>query len=286
MIKKLPYKEGALLNRLHTYGIAAKARFLFEVTAESELKEAFLFIKENNLPFIAIGRGSNILFRNDYFDGVVLVNKMTNYSINETEVCAESGVNLPLLARKTAKLDLSGFEKLVGVPGTIGGAVCMNAGVGDLEISDLLISVEVMTNDGKIKSYNKDECGFKYRGSLFQSKNEFILRAFFKLEESKGVQASVQTYLKKRLVSQPIEERNSGCIFMNPDGEKSAGALIDECGLKGYSIGGAQISAKHANFINNTNDATYNDVMRLIEEIQKVVKEKKGVVLKHEVRII
>ncbi|MCH9621935.1 MAG: UDP-N-acetylenolpyruvoylglucosamine reductase [Chlamydiia bacterium] len=285
MNKKSLIKESVLLDRYHTYGINACSRFLIEIESAEEVKEAFSFIQKKELSFIVIGRGSNVLFKDDYFNGVVLINKMTEFEVDGNKVKAAAGVNLPLLSRKVSKMNLSGFEKLVGVPGTVGGAICMNAGVQGCEISDHLVCVEVMTKDGKKKMYKKDQCGFRYRSSKFLADDEFILSAEFELKQENNVFKRVQENLKKRLISQPIEEKNSGCIFKNPDGY-SAGNLIDQCGLKGFSVGGAQVSKKHANFINNIDNASYKDVMELIKEVQEVVRVKKGVELKYEVRII
>jgi len=285
MRKSLFVEEQASLTRYHTYGIEAKAKFLIEITSEEDLKEAFSFIDKEGCPYIILGRGSNVLIKDDYFDGLVLVNKLTYFEVDGTRVKAQSGVNLPLISRKISKLNLSGFEKLVGVPGTIGGAICMNAGIGEWEMCDFVTSVTTIDREGKRRIYQRDECGFKYRASDFLDKEEFILEAEFELEEKENVFPEVQLHLKKRLETQPIEERNSGCIFKNPEGY-SAGALIDQCGLKGLRVGGAEVSHKHANFINNVGSASFNDVMALISQVQKAVKEQKGVELSYEVRIL
>lgn len=286
MIEKLSFEEKAPLNRYHTYGIDAKAKYLKEIHSEEELIEAFAFIKKHDHPYVFIGRGSNVLFKDDYFDGVALINKMAEFSIDGDIVETTGGMNLPLLARKVSKQNLSAFEKLVGVPGTVGGAIAMNAGVGVQEMKDHLLQVETINLDGEKKIYTNKECGFAYRSSIFLGNGEFILKARFKCLKKEGMYEVMQQSLKKRLETQPIEERNSGCIFKNPEEATSAGALIDQCGLKGYSIGGAEVSEKHANFINNKNGATFEDVMALVNHVQKVVKDKKGVELAFEVRII
>ncbi len=274
------------LKKYHTYGIEATCRHLILAYSEEEIKEAFIFSKQQQLPYLFLGRGSNVLFRDDYYDGVVIVNKMTEVEIDGTCVVADGGVNLPLLARKTSKMGLSGFETLVGIPGSIGGSICMNAGVPDVQISTYLTEVVIMYPDGKIKTLSKDECNFSYRSSVFIDSGVSILKARFNLVKKESALTDLHQHLLWRLKSQPISEKNSGCIFKNPSGNNPAGALIDKCGLKGKSVGGAAVSSMHANFINNTNNATFKDVIELIHEVQSIVKEKTGVDLEYEVRII
>jgi len=227
-----------------------------------------------------------VLFKDDYYHGVVIINKMSQIDINGTLVVADGGVNLPLLSRKTSKMGLSGFEALVGIPGTIGGSICMNAGVADAQISTYLTEVVVMYPNGEIKTLSKDECNFSYRSSAFIDSGICVLKGSFTLVKKEDVLKDLHQYLLMRLNSQPISEKNSGCIFKNPTSCNPAGALIDRCGLKGKSIGGAEVSSLHANYINNTNNATFEDVIELIHEVQSIVKEKTGVDLEYEVRII
>lgn len=274
------------LKRFHTYGTLATARFIEEVTTKQELIAALSKAKKHHLKTVFLGRGSNVLFKNDNFDGMVIVNKMTGIVIEGNRVTVEGGVNVPLLARRTSKKKLSGLEYLVGVPGTVGGCVCMNAGVAGLEISKHLKEVKALTKEGQEKIYSKEECGFSYRHSNFLDNGAFVLEATFELEESDTAHLDMLDHLQKRLDTQPIKERNSGCIFKNPPLSISAGALIDQCGLKGLRVGGAVVSTKHANFINNDNEATYNDIMGLIKMVKEKVKEKKGVDLEYEVRIL
>ncbi len=274
------------LKKYHTYGLSATCRHLILASTEEEIKEALIFSKNRQLPYVILGRGSNVLFKDDYYDGVVIINKMNEVEISGTCVVADGGVNLPLLARKTSKMGLSGLEALVGIPGTIGGSICMNAGVSHVQISTYLTELVVMYPDGEIKTLAKDECNFSYRSSAFIDNGGCILKASFNLVKKEDVLKDLHQYLLKRLNSQPISEKNSGCIFKNPSSSNPAGALIDRCGLKGKTVGGATVSSMHANFINNTNNATFKDVIELIHEIQFIVKEKTGVDLEYEVRII
>ena len=280
------FKEEQNISKYHSYGINAKARFLTSITSEGELQVAIAFAKERKLEYLFLGKGSNLLFRNDYYPGLIIVNKMTAYQITGTIVYAESGVSLPLLCRKTAKNDLSGLEALVGVPGTVGGSVFMNAGVSGNEISKHLISVRVLKEDGKIIIMDKNQCAFAYRKSIFHEGTDLLLGATFSLSHSAEAKQMINQYLKQRVKTQPIEMKNSGCVFKNPVHEFAAGQLIDQCGLKGLTCGGAEVSTKHANFINNQNNATFADVFNLMNKVQERVLEEVGVKLECEVRII
>jgi UDP-N-acetylmuramate dehydrogenase len=287
MITKWPLlQRECSLKRYHTYGIDAKAKFLIEVNNHKELTEALSFAKEENQPFTVLGRGSNVIFKDDYYDGLVIINKMTGYKLIGNTLICEGGVNLPLIARKTAKLNLSGLECLVGIPGTVGGSIFMNAGISGIWISSHLISVEAVLLDGRRRIVSKEECKFGYRTSIFQENYGIISKAIFDLVPDNNAGVILQKNLNARMDSQPIEEKNSGCVFKNPTSELSAGRLIDKCGLKGFKVGGAEISSKHANFINNLGSAKYKDVISLIESVKTEVKKQMGVDLECEIRVI
>ena len=286
MKKWQAFQQECSLKRYHTYGMEALAQFLVEVHNVQELSNALLFVKEKNIPFTMLGRGSNVIFKDDYYHGLVIINKMTSYKVVGNALICEGGVNLPLIARKTAKLHLSGLECLVGIPGTIGGSVFMNAGISGAWISSHIISVEALLLDGTRKIFSKDECGFSYRHSIFHDNKAVITKVIFDLVPDSSAPSILQENLNARLQSQPIEEKNSGCIFKNPSGKQSAGALIDNCGLKGMKCGAAEVSDKHANFINNSGGACYKDVISLIGKVRESVKEKMGVDLEYEVRVL
>ncbi len=281
-----PFKEEHDLSKYHTYGIHAKARYLIEVTTAVELIEAITFALSKNIPYLFLGRGSNILFRDDYYPGLVIINKMNAVNITDTIVYVESGMSLPLLCRKTTKSNLSGLEPLVGIPGSVGGAIFMNAGVSGNEISKHLVSVTVLQRNGEIHLIKKEEGQFSYRKSIFQENGDLILSASFSLEKSVEGKKQLLVHLKNRVNSQPIEMKNAGCIFKNPDHELSAGRIIDRCGLKGLRYGGAEVSVKHANFINNLGNATFNDVFSLSNKVQEKVFTEMGVKLAFEVWVI
>ena len=213
MQQNLSVKQNVSLKKYHTYGINATARFLVEVTSILTLKEALQYTKEHSLSYILIGKGSNILFRDNYFNGLVIVNKMKDIQIEGERVIAGSGVNMSRLARETAKLKLSGFEPLVGIPGSVGGCIWMNAGANLTEISKYLVNLDVLEESGLIKTLTKEECGFCYRYSKFHENNEIILQATFQLEKKADAPFELEKHWKHRFQTQPVDKKNSGCIF-------------------------------------------------------------------------
>jgi UDP-N-acetylmuramate dehydrogenase len=199
----------------------------------------------------------------------------------------DGGVKLSYLAKFTARYGLKGVESLVGIPGSVGGSIAMNAGAEGTEISHVLRSIKFMTLDGEVKTYSKSEMVFAYRKTTFPSKGGIVIEAELDLEKGDitDIHREMDKYLSRRGSTQPLTMPNSGSIFKNPDGEK-AGRLIESAGLKGFRIGGARVSIKHANFIVNKGGASAEDVIRLIKHIQTVVEEKSGIKLEQEIVII
>jgi UDP-N-acetylmuramate dehydrogenase len=191
------------------------------------------------------------------------------------------------LAKFTARCGLKGVESLVGIPGSVGGSIAMNAGAEGTEISHVLRSIKFVTLDGEVKTYSKSEMVFAYRKTTFPSKGGIVIEAELDLEKGDITDShrEMDKYLSRRGSTQPLTMPNSGSIFKNPDGEK-AGRLIESAGLKGFRIGGAGVSIKHANFIVNKGGASAEDVIRLIKHIQTVVEEKSGIKLEQEIVII
>lgn len=284
MQKSQTLKANVDVAKYHTYGIHVQARYLIEVYSSSDLVEAVRKANKQHMQYVILGRGSNVLFKSSVYPGLVIINKTSTITVDGTCVVAESGVNTQILARKTARIGLSGLQWLVGVPGTVGGAVFMNAGCSGKQMEDSLEYVNVYY-EGKMLKLTKDECNFSYRSSLFQKGQYVILSACFNLERDEQARDEIHEHQKKRLLTQPIEKRNSGCIFTNPVGH-SAGALIDKCGLKGLEVGGASVSTKHANFINNQKDASAKDILKLINIVKQRVKEQEGVELEKEIRLL
>ncbi len=252
-----------------------------------------------NCPIWIIGEGTNLLVRDQGIRGIVISLKNCFKSIKRpvffksldgkerAVIQVDGGVKLSYLAKFTARYGLKGIESLVGIPGSVGGSVAMNAGAEGSEVSHVLRSVKFMTLDGEIRTYSKNEMVFAYRKTTFPSKGGIVIEAELELEKGEivDIHREMDKYLSRRGSTQPLTMPNSGSIFKNPDGEK-AGHLIESAGLKGFRIGGASVSIKHANFIVNKGDASAEDVMRLIKHIQTVVEKKSGIKLEQEIIVI
>ena len=283
------------LKNYNTFKIGGKARCLINVTDKNNLIELIKYLKNNNIKYFVLGNGSNVVFSDKYFDGVIIkLRNLNKFQIDvENKVLkADAGVYFPALVPEIVKTNMKGFEWAAGLPGTIGGSVVSNAGCYKSSIFDFLISVTVIYN-GDLKVMYKDEIPHGYRYSFFQDNKDYIiLEAHFLLEEGnmKESQQIILDRQKRRLESQPLEYPSAGSIFRNPDEENTkdiikkhnlkgpfAGHLIEMCGLKGKKIGGAQISEKHANFIVNIDNASSQDVKDLIDFVHKSVLEKYGI---------
>lgn len=275
------------LKKKTTFKIGGNARFFCEPGSTAELKSLIISAKRDNIPFFVIGGGSNILINDKGVDGLVLKLSSNFFKgIFFKGSCCEagSGIMLSRLIRVAAENGLSGLEFLAGIPGTLGGALCMNAGAGFNCIGDLVQKVKVMDYDGKIKVLPKKDIRFGYRCSGLEK--YIILGGTLKLfpKDKDEIRKNIKKFIEHRRNTQDTVSFSAGCIFKNPPGE-SAGKLIDMCGLKGKSQGQARISLKHANFILNTKQARSGDVIKLISLIEKKVKQKFNVVLEQEIKI-
>ena len=266
----------------------------------ANLRDLEIVLKNRgSCPIWTIGEGTNLLVRDQGIRGIVISLKNCFKSIKrpvffksldgkeKAVIQVDGGVKLSYLAKYTARYGLKGIENLVGIPGSVGGSVAMNAGAEGSEVSHVLRSVKFMTLDGEIKTYSKNEMVFAYRKTTFPSKGGIVIEAELELEkgEINDIHREMDRYLSRRGSTQPLTMPNSGSIFKNPDGEK-AGHLIESAGLKGFRIGAASVSIKHANFIVNKGGASAEDVMRLIKHVQTVVEKKSGVKLEQEIIVI
>ena len=255
---------------------------------ENELKETIILLKKENIPFFILGNGSNLLITDDFHKGAFISTQKLNI-LEEKDgfITAFCGVKLSSLCSFAASLSLRGLEELSGIPGTVGGAVYMNAGAYGGEIKDTLVKATYLTKDLEIKEILGSECNFSYRNSVFQENGGIILSATFKLEmgSKEEIKAKTLELLKKRNEKQPLEYPSAGSTFKRPEGY-FAGKLIEDSGLKGYQIGGAQVSEKHCGFVINKENATSKDILELIDFIKKTVYEKQGVELQTEVKVI
>ena len=249
-------------------------------------------LKRRRVPFFPLGGGTNILVRDGGIEGTVISFR----SLRKIEPVKEDDENVYLFVRAGALLQrlvnfskengYSGLEGLVGIPGTVGGAICGNAGAFGYEMKDILVSVEIMDSEGKIDRFKAEGIAFGYRSSGI-SQNELLLSAEIKLRKDKkeDISARIEDFLKIKRERQPVWEHSAGCVFKNPPG-LSAGKLIDEAGCKSMRIGDVEVSAVHANFFINKGKASAADFIMLIEEVAARVKERSNVVLEPEIRIV
>lgn len=280
----LPSLQNEPLKKYSTFGIGGPASHLVEVTTLDEIQTLFSFISSEKVPYLMIGKGSNTLFSDRGFDGIVILNKIVYYERKDLLISVGGGYSFSLLGTRTARENLSGLEFAAGIPATVGGAIYMNAGIGKDQTCNSLVEVTYVTEDGAVEVFQKEALQFGYRASSFQQMRGAIAGAKFQLTESSDAKQKVQDLVGHRLLTQPYKARSAGCVFRNPLEGPSAGALIDQCGLKGVSRGGAEVSTLHANFIINRGEATAEDVLRLIDHIQREVKSKTGIELERELR--
>lgn len=276
--------------KMHTsFRIGGEAQCFISVETSEQIQQATAFCKENNIPFMIMGNGSNMLVSDEGIKGVVIqISKgFSDCKIDGTTVYAQSGILLSALASKLLNEELSGFEELSGIPGTLGGAIFMNAGAYGGEIKNVVTSIDYIDKDSNVKTMSADEAEFGYRKSVFQKNGGIIIGATLELKKGnkQEIKQKINEYTKRRNDKQPVNMPSAGSTFKRPEGY-FAGKLIEDCNLMGVSIGGAQVSEKHAGFVVNTGSATAKDVMALIEHIQNTVFEKFNVKLEPEVKII
>lgn len=273
------------LSELSTFGIGGIARLFVEVSSIEMMQEALLHCQKNSIPFHLVGRGSNSLFSDEGFDGLVIHNKIATCEYEGTLLKVGAGYNFSLLGAQTARKGLSGLEFASGIPASVGGAIFMNAGANGAEVADVLNEVRFVDEKGELHHFSKEELDFSYRYSSFHQMKGAIVEGAFSLTPLSSARKKQLEILGYRMKTQPYGDKSCGCVFRNPPG-KSAGALIDECGLKGKRVGGAEVSTLHANFIVNRDNATAQDILALADQIRECVKEKTGIDLEMELRTV
>lgn len=276
----LQYQTNRHLSEFSTFGIGGPIGQFIEVSTLDEMEEAFRI----NLPKMVIGKGSNCLFSDAGFNGLVILNKIDFCDWKQNEVSVGSGYSFSLLGVHSAKKGFSGLEFASGIPATVGGAIFMNAGANGVETCNSLKSVQFFDGFKRSEFFQKD-LQFGYRYSPFQKMTGVILSATFSLKSLQEARPNQLKIIEYRMKTQPLKEKSAGCVFRNPP-NCSAGALIEKCGLKGVKIGGAKVSEIHANFIVNQEKATAEDVKKLIELVQEKVLEQTGVLLETEIRMM
>ncbi len=276
----------------HTsFKIGGTADYFFKATTLEELQNIIKFAKIKELPITIIGNGSNLLVTDKGIRGLVIKIDIKKLKIEKKDEFAVievgAGNKLMALATKMKDEELSGLEGLSGIPGSVGGAIVMNAGAYGKEMKDVVLSTTCMDKNGKLYIFSNEEQEFSYRNSIFQKKDYIIIETKLKLEYGKKdeIQKRMEEYFKSRKEKQPIEYPSAGSSFKRQEGIITA-KLIDDVGLKGYKIGGAQVSEKHAGFIVNYNNATATDVINLINYIKEKVYSKYGIKIEEEIKII
>lgn len=280
------FERHRLLKDLTTLSIGGPADYFIEVRDIPTMQSVLCFCKSRQLPYFILGKGSNLLFDDRGFAGVVIANRI--HSLNKLEENTwhvGAGYSFSLLGSQTARQGWTGLEFASGIPGSVGGAVYMNAGANGSETCQTLTFVDFVDSEGELIRLPKEELSFGYRFSSFQQREGAIVGAVFRLVKSPEARQKQLDIIQYRKKTQPYDAKSAGCVFRNPSCAH-AGALIDQSGLKGKQIGGAQISTLHANFIINTGNATSSDILNLIEHIRHEVKECTNFDLEHEVRCI
>lgn len=300
-------QENTPLSKYTSLHVGGPARYFIPVKNDEETIEAMKFAQEKNLPFFVLGKGSNTIFSDEGFAGVVIVMQDRTINVEGNKLTAAAGVFMRPLVNKALEHGLRGLEELAGIPGTVGGAVRGNAGTWNTEMKDVVESVEILTiqphpafggplpayRTGRLGKESREmkDCHFTYRHSIFKQHPDWIiLRATFNLQPG-NIEVGkkiVAKDLTERHTKQPYDAPSAGSIFKNPDKANKifSGKLIDDTGLKGLVIGGVKISEKHGNFIVNTGKATSADVIALIEHVQKEVFAKHHIKLEPEVEIV
>jgi len=278
-------KFGETLARHTALLVGGEADYFVVPQCLEDIVECLRFAQEYALPWVVLGNGTNILFLDEGYRGLVIKigPRLGRKNLVHDAFYAQAGANLGEIIRYCRDYGYNDFDFLVGIPGTVGGALTMNAGIPEGTISDLVAKVTVLTEEGDLISLKKEACNFGYRSSLFQEKRLVILEGEFKLTGDKGWDC--EALLRRRAERQPLGLPSPGCVFKNPTGV-TAGQLIDKAGLKGYKIGGAAISRKHANFIVNEGGATSRDILSLIDLARERVYKYFGVELKLELEVV
>ena len=256
---------------------------------EEDVATVVSFCRQRDIPLFIFGVGSNILVRDGGIRGVAmkLGENLDEVEVNGEEIQAQAGVKISALARIAAFHSLSGLEFAEGIPGSLGGALVMNAGAYDGEMQAAVIEARAISPDGNIKTFLKEEMQFRYRHSVFQSNDYIIVSARLKLAtaDHEEIEERMLEFARRREEKQPLDKPSAGSTFRRPPGFY-VGPMLEELGLKGYQIGGAQVSSKHAGFIVNNGNATARDVLYLIAHIQQKARERFGVDLQPEIRVV
>ena len=275
------------LKKYTTYKVGGLATIVSPYN-EKELIRLVNILRKYRVKYKVLGNGSNVIFKDEPYDGILIhLDEFDTFYMEQNRVIVGAGYSLQRLALKVSRLGYSGLEFAAGIPGSIGGSVFMNAGAYGGEIKNIVESVKLLTRNGEYKTYTVDELDFGYRHSRLQSEDDIVVAATFKLEHGdiKKIRERMEELSFLRASKQPLEYPSCGSVFKRPAGHFT-GKLVHDSGLQGYTVGGVQVSKKHAGFIVNIGNGTGKDYLDVIHHVQAVVKEKFDVELETEVRII
>ena len=282
------FVENESLKKHTTMKVGGNADFIVYPKNAEEVSMLISFLNKENIRYYILGNGSNVMFSDEGFKGVIIKSeKLNDIKIDGNKIYFGAGVSMTKAAKTAVENSLSGIEYCYGIPGNIGGGLYMNAGAYGGEISSSLVSVDCVDENGEIKTISAKDCDYGYRHSVFMSRRRFILGGLFQFEY--GNKAELKRFceeiMQKRISKQPLDMPSAGSSFKRPAGYFAA-ALIDECGLKGKTIGGAQVSEKHAGFIVNKGDATCKDITALADYVENEVYKKTGIKIEKEMIIV
>ena len=292
-LRKLVGKDHIWTNepmKYHTtFRAGGCADYLVEPESVDAVREIVRLCRQEHMPYYVVGNGSNLLVSDEGYHGVILhlYKNMSDFEINGSHVRAQAGALLVRVAKTAAKEGLAGLEFASGIPGTIGGAMAMNAGAYGGEMKDVVTKVRVLLPDGTIRDYTGEEMDFGYRRSRVIEEQGIVLEAEMELkaDDPEAIAARMEELKNKRVSKQPLEYASAGSTFKRPEGY-FAGKLIEDAGLRGFQVGDAQVSEKHCGFVINRGNATAAEIMELIQEVQKRVYEQSGVRLEPEVKLL
>jgi UDP-N-acetylmuramate dehydrogenase len=282
-------RENVPLAPLISFKVGGPARYFVEPSTPEEFSEALGWARQKGLEIFILGKGTNLVFSDLGFSGLIIYTGKSYHGIawDGNRVRAQSGSLLHTVVTQSVGQGMAGIQHLAGIPGTMGGGTYINAGAFGQELKEVIVRVKSATMDGALVERNNAECGFAYRHSNFFNLNEIILETTLELipGDRESLQAEMRETLRKRKDKQPLHLPNAGSMFKRPPGQ-FAGVLIEQAGLKGFRMGGAMISEKHANFTVNAGGATAQDIHDLSSEVIRLVKEKSGTTLEREVIFI
>ena len=283
MDKNRPMKE------LTSFRLGGEADLVLYPKDEEELIKGVRLCRKHHIPYMVMGKGTNLLISDQGLPGVILALQKgcDSIEVHGDTIYAQSGALLKDVAEKAADYALTGMETLHGIPGSVGGAITMNAGAYGGETKDVVAGVRALCKDGEVREFTNEQMNFRYRGSLVEDEDLIVLGATYQLKKGnqEEIRESMEDFWNRRVSKQPLEWPSAGSTFKRPEGY-FAGKLIDDAGLRGLRHGGAQVSEKHCGFVINRDHASTKDVVELIEIIQKTVFDKFGVLLETEIKVI